>query len=121
MVDEQRLEYFVLRYAPNALNTVGANICVVLCDAIAIEAGFCKVGFKPGWESQLLKLDPDADVDLIQSSIRELEQQLSRAEYRRQILELMLDSFSNVLRVSGPKGCLSDNPAQTLEELVAQL
>jgi len=121
MAGKQRLQYFILRYAPNPLSDANAAICVVLYDPTSIEAGFCKVGFKPGWKSDILKLGPDADIQVIEATVRDLDHQLTNPETRRQVLEFALGAFSNALRISEPKECLSQNPTQTLNDLVTRL
>ena len=64
MAQKYRFEFFLLRYAPNALSDEFMNIGIVLFDPAALLTGFFAARFIVDWE-RLQTFDDDAGIALI--------------------------------------------------------
>jgi hypothetical protein len=113
MPDGRQLEFFLLRYAPEAVTDEFVNLGVVL---MTPDRSYADVRFTRDW-SRLRCLDSDVDLEMLQSFEREFRHQLQSQEERARILKRLQDSFSNSIRLSEVKACLAENPAQELEAL----
>ncbi len=108
------LKFFVVSYAPTASSEQSVNIAVVI-----VGDGFADVRFVPNWE-RVMALDPEADIELLTALASEIRDDLRAADQREDALHRMQDSWSNTIRVSPSKGCLTDNPATEIEILASQ-
>jgi hypothetical protein len=112
-----QLEYFVLRYVPNVVCENCINIGVVM---VALGgADFGQVRFLGNW-THVLRLDPNADVDLLKALATNIREQIGNREKREQMLQNMKESFSNSIQLSEPQICVSDDPSSELEKLSSQ-
>jgi hypothetical protein len=116
MPDRQQCEFYVLRYVPDAVKDEFVNLGVVLVDS-SHATGFADVRFTHDWK-HVRCLDPDADVEVLAALEGEIRKHLNiagaeRAELIRQITE----SFSTGLQATDPHYCLTDSPADELDEL----
>lgn len=103
----RRCEFFLLRYAPDALREEFVNIGVVLLQA---EGRFADVRLTHDWR-RVRCLDPAADLEMLQAMEAELRERLRDADGgRERILHVLQHSFSNTVRVTNPKGCETDSP-----------
>jgi predicted DNA-binding antitoxin AbrB/MazE fold protein len=112
--DEKKCEFWVIRYVPDAVKEEFANIGIVLLEA---EPGKAQVRFTRDW-GRVRCLDPEADVEMLEATERELQERLQERESSRaRILNLLNDSFSNAVQLSSPKGLLTENPEMELDRL----
>jgi hypothetical protein len=81
--------------------------------------GFLSVRFVANW-NRVLALDPNADIDLLKSLACGLRSELLAGERPEEVLLMMEKSFSNALRLSPWRGCLTENPSTEIETLAAQ-
>jgi len=121
MVDERTFEYVVLRYAPNPLTEEFRNMSIVFFDPLDLQTGFCKIRFVRDWKWKVLSIDPDADVVMLESLLKEIERRLGEPNSRQDVLDLIEDSFSNVVRVSDRQTIRSNSPELALEDLLSRL
>jgi hypothetical protein len=112
------LEYFVLRYAPQVAGEDFIDIGLVMIARGAADFG--QVCFLNNW-APVLALDTDADIELLEASLKSIGEQIRNSEHREQMLQQMKESFSNVIRLSEPRVCVSENPRAEFEILRAQL
>ncbi|MGA3091544.1 MAG: DUF3037 domain-containing protein [Terriglobales bacterium] len=111
------LEYFVVRYQPNVLHEGFINIGLVM---VAIgNADFGDVRFLKNW-NPILRLDPNADLELLKDFATDMGEQIRDPEKRVQMLLLMKSSFSNIIQLSTPRVCVSDDPPSELDKLTWQ-
>jgi hypothetical protein len=110
MVQRKQLEYFLLRYVPDAVKEEFVNIGVVMLEPVANGAGFADVRFTRDWR-RVRCLDPQADIEMLEALEREIRGQLSEVKDRAMLLRRLEDSFSNVIQLSEAKGCLAEDPA----------
>src|ERR1700723_3120606 len=114
MAERKNLEFFLLRYVPDAVKDEFVNIGVVLVEAGATGAqsnggGFADVRFTRDWR-RVRCLDPQADVEMLAALEREIRGQLRTAQDRAALLKRLEDSFSNVIQLSPTRGCWADAP-----------
>lgn len=121
MADEHRLEYFLLQYVPNIVRGEVFNVAVVLLDPKDLDTGFCRLRCVSNWQSRVLAMDPDADIAVLSSLLREIEERLSSQRSRADMLQMLEDSFSNAFCVSRRREYQSRNPALDLESLASRL
>ena len=110
MTERKQLEYFLLRYVPDAVKEEFVNIGVVMVEPGANGSGFADVRFTRDWR-RVRCLDPQADVEMLEALEREIRGQLGEVKDRATLLGRLQDSFSNVIQLSESKGLLAEDPA----------
>jgi hypothetical protein len=118
MVDRRQLEFFLLRYVPDAVKDEFVNIGVVMVESGANGGGFAEVRFTRDWR-RVRCLDPQADVEMLAALEREIRGQLATTRDREVLLKRLEDSFSNVIQLSPAKGCLAEDPAREIETMAS--
>ncbi len=116
MADRRKLEFFLLRYAPDAVKDEFVNIGVVMTEAAANGSGFADVRFTRDWR-RVRCVDPDADIEMLEALEREIRSQLRAGLDRGLLLRKMEDSFSNLIRVTPVRGCLAEEPEREIDIL----
>ena len=81
MADRRQLEFFLLRYVPDAVKDEFVNIGVVMVEPGANGGGFAEVRFTRDWR-RVRCLDPQADVEMLEALEREIRGQLATAHDR---------------------------------------
>jgi hypothetical protein len=115
MSDTRHCQFFLLRYAPCAVNDEFINIGVVLLEE---QTGFCRVGLTD-WK-RVQRVVPDADIQVLRGIAGHLTRSLESPESREETLRTMDDSYSNAIQLSARKECLTTDPRREFETLVAQ-
>jgi len=118
MAERRQLEFFLLRYVPDAVKDEFVNIGVVMVEAGANGAGFAEVRFTRDWR-RVRCLDPQADLEMLAALEREIRGQLSTTHDREVLLRRLEDSFSNVIQLSPAKACLAENPMHEIEAMAS--
>ncbi|MFZ0774600.1 MAG: DUF3037 domain-containing protein [Candidatus Sulfotelmatobacter sp.] len=118
MAERKQLEFFLLRYVPDAVKDEFVNIGVVMVEAGANGGGFADVRFTRDWR-RVRCLDPQADVEMLAALEREIRGQLADAHDREVLLRRLEDSYSNVIQLSPAKGCLTEDPAREIEAMAS--
>jgi len=116
MADRRQLEFFLLRYVPDAVKDEFVNIGVVMVEAGAGGDGFAEVRFTRDW-LRVRCLDPQADVEMLAALERDIRGQLVQVQDRETLLKRLQDSFSNVIQLSPAKGCLAEDPAAEIDAM----
>lgn len=116
MADRHQLEFFLLRYVPDAVRDEFVNIGVVMLQPGANGSGFADVCFTRDWR-RVRCLDPGADVEMLEALEREIRGQLKDIGNRERLLHKLEDSYSNLIQLSATKGCLAEEPAREIEML----
>jgi hypothetical protein len=114
MSDLRQLEFFLLRYVPDAVKDEFVNIGVVMVEHGG--SGFAEVRFTRDWR-RVQCLDPQADVEMLGAMEREIRGQLGSTQDRTVLLKRLEDSFSNVIQLSPAKGCLAEDPVREIESM----
>jgi len=118
MGDRRQLEFFLLRYVPDAVKDEFVNIGLVMVEAGANGGGFADVRFTRDWR-RVRCLDPQADVEMLAALEREIRGQLATTRDREVLLRRLEDSFSNVIQLSPAKGCLAEDPVAEIEAMAS--
>jgi len=117
MNPQVKIEHFALRYVPNVVRGDFVTIGVVM---VALgSADFAEVRFLKDW-TPVLRLDPNADLDLLHAIAREISENIRHREKRQHTLQQIKDSFSSSLQISEPQVSISDDPLAQFERLSAQ-
>jgi len=114
----RELEFFLLRYVPDAVKDEFVNIGLVMVEAGANGSGFAEVRFTRDWR-RVRCLDPQADVEMLAALEREIRGQLAATHDREVLLRRLEDSFSNVIQLSAAKGCLAEDPVREIEAMAS--
>jgi Protein of unknown function (DUF3037) len=118
MADRRQLEFFLLRYVPDAVKDEFVNVGLVMVEAGASGGGFADVRFTRDWR-RVRCLDPQADMEMLEALEREIRGQLASTHDREVLLRRLEDSFSNVIQLSPAKGCLAEDPVAEMETMAA--
>jgi hypothetical protein len=116
MGERKQLEFFLLRYVPDAVKGEFVNIGVIVKEIAANASGFADVRFTRDWR-RVRCLDPQVDLEVLDAFEQEIREQLEKEQGGVTFLSRFRDSFSNVLQISEPQECLTENPAQELETI----
>jgi hypothetical protein len=116
MPDKRQLEFFVLRYVPDAVKEEFVNIGVVMFEAGANGSGFSDARFTKDWR-HVWCLDPQADIEVLEALERELRSQIGKVHDRELLMRRLQDSFSNAIQFTTLRGCQAENPATELDYL----
>lgn len=116
MSELRKLEFFVLRYVPDAVKDEFVNVGVMMVEAGGNGPGFADIRMTKDWR-RVQCLDPQADVEWLASLEKDIQLWIGDAERRSVLLKKMEESLSNGLQLSSGKGCLAENPAKEMENL----
>src|SRR5579863_122272 len=120
MAVRKQLEFFLLRYVPDAVKDEFVNIGVVMVEggAGAGAQRFAEVRFTRDWR-RVQCLDPQADVEMLAALERDIRGQLATEGDREGLLRRLEDSFSNVIQLSPAKGCVAEDPVREIETMAS--
>ena len=116
MADLKKLEFFLLRYVPDAVKDESVNVGLVMLETGSNGEGFADVRFTRDWR-RVRCLDPQADIEMLEALERDIRGQLAQAGEREALLRKLEESFSNLIQVSPTKGCLAEEPAKEMETI----
>ncbi len=116
MAGLKQLEFFLLRYVPDAVKNEFVNIGMVMLEPGTNGSGFAEVRFTRDWR-RLRCLDPQADVEMLDALERDIRLQLRDTRDREILLRKLEDSFSNLIQVSPTTACLTQEPRKEMETL----
>jgi len=112
-------EFSLIRYVPDVVKGEFANIGVVLREAGREETA--TVRFTRDW-SRVRCMDPDADVDLLESLESEIGLRLQAGVEQKvnakPMLETLEDSLSNSIQLTEMRGTLAESFPAELEQLL---
>jgi Protein of unknown function (DUF3037) len=113
MLEQQKCNFFLLRYVPDAVKNEFVNVGLVLLP----PAGEAQLRFTRDW-SRVKCLDPQADLELLEAMENDLREKLRAMNGDRDfILRKIQDSFSNAVQTSEFKACAAASPAAEADEL----
>ncbi len=114
MGERRQLEFFLLRYVPDAVKGEFVNFGLMAMENGTNGSELIDVRFMKDW-GRVLCLEPQADVDLRAGLQREIRQEIGRARDQIALLKRMEDSFSGLVQVSAVMPVLTEKAA--LEEI----
>ncbi len=107
----RQLEYFLLRYVPNAVREEFVNIGLVMTESGGDGDGFAGVHFTKDWR-RARSLDPNIDVELLEAFGRDVERRVMDVPLRAPLLHEMADSYSNAVQLSPLRHCIAEDTRQ---------
>ncbi len=99
MGDKRQLEFFLLRYVPDAVKGEFVNFGLMAIENGPDGASLIDVRFTRDW-GRVLCLDPQADVDVLAALQKDIQQEVGRKKDELTLLKRMEDSFSGMVQVS---------------------
>lgn len=115
MAEKRKLEFFLLRYVPDAVKEEFVNIGVVMIETQ--EGGaFADVRFTKDWR-RVQCLDPDADLEVLKAMESDIRRRVVEVRSCEAVMRVLNDSFSNAIQLSVAQGCLTDDPEKEIEEM----
>ena len=120
MADKRQLEFFLLRYVPDAVKGEFVNFGVMALDNGPNGAELIDVRFMKDW-GRLLCLDPQADLDVLSALEKEIRQEIGRTRDQLTLLKKMEDSFSNLVQISPVMPAVTERAAVSEIEDVARM
>ena len=110
MADKRQLEFFLLRYVPDAVKGEFVNFGVMAIENGPNGPGLVDVRFTRDW-GRVLSLDPQADVEVLAALQKEIQQEVGRKIDELTLLKKMEDSFSGLVQVSLVMPALTEKTA----------
>ncbi len=120
MPEKRKLDFFLLRYVPDAVKGEFVNFGLVTIGNGANGAELIDVRFTKD-RSRILCLDPGADLDVLNALQKEIQQEIGSARDRAALLRRMEDSFSGLVQISQVMPALTERTAAVESEDVARL
>lgn len=106
-------DFLLMRYVPDPFKDEFVNIGVLL---LGREDDYAGVQFTRDW-SRVRCLDPQADIDVLETLERDLRDQVRTPELRKQTMHRLQETLSTGLQLSNSHALLSDSPEQDLQRL----
>ena len=111
MNEKRKLEFFLLRYVPDAVKEEFVNIGLVVVEP---DGGFREVRFTHDWR-RVQCMDGDADLEVIQALEADIQKELT--ENPATLMKRLEESFSGMVQISPWKSCVTADPAKEMEVL----
>ncbi len=119
MAEKRQLEFFVLRYVPDAVKGEFVNFGLITLADGGNEAELIDVRFTKD-RSRILCLDPGVDLEVLNALQKEIQQEIGQGRDRAALLRRIEDSFSGLVQMSGPMPALTEKTAAEEIEDVAR-
>jgi hypothetical protein len=120
MADRRQLEFFLLRYVPDAVKGEFVNFGVMALANGPNGAELIDVRLMKDW-GRVLCLDPQADLDVLFALEKEIRQEIGRTKDQVSLLRKMEDSFSNLVQISPVMPSLTERTAAAEIDDVAKI
>jgi len=120
MAEKRKLEFFLLRYVPDAVKGEFVNIGLIAMESGPEGASLVDVRFTKDW-NRLQCLDPQTDLDVLEALQQELRQEIGQSRDRTALLRRMEDSFSNLVQISAVMPALTEKTAAAEVDDVARM
>ncbi len=120
MNGRKQCEFSLIRYVPDAVRNEFVNIGVLLREAAGAGASNAPVLRMTRDWARVRCVDPEADTEMLEALEGELQARLLEGAGgdAKPVLEIIEDSFSNLVQVTAPKGCLAESMAAEIESLM---
>ena len=116
MTERVQCEFSLVRYVPDPVKNEFVNIGVLLREAAHPEGA--AVRFTKDW-GRVRCVDPDADIGMLEALEAEMRQRLQETGTETvPLLKTIEDSFSHQIQLTELKGCLAENVAAEMEQLM---
>ena len=116
MADLKQLEFFLLRYVPDAVKGEFVNIGLLMREPNGGEGRFSGMRMTEDW-SRVRCIDPEADLEVLTGIGMQLQRELQELEDWNLLVRKVEELFSNAIQVSPVKACLAEDPMKEAEIL----
>jgi hypothetical protein len=120
MAERRQLEFFLLRYVPDAVKGEFVNFGLIAIENRPDRAELIDVRFTRD-RSRILCLDPQADLEVLTKLQEEIQEEIGQTKDRAVLLRRMEDSFSGVVQVSAVMPALTEKSALVEIDDVARM
>lgn len=120
MAEKHRLEFFVLRYVPDAVKGEFVNFGLMALEDGPDGSRLLDVRLTKDW-GRVQCLDPQVDIEVLQALEREIGQEVGQAWERAALLRKMEDSFSSLIQISDVIPVLTEKTAVAEVEEMARI
>ena len=119
MAKPRHLEFFALRYVPNVVSAEQINVGIVAFERQEGRITFAEARFTKRLD-RISAFDPDADLEMLEATFREMQASFEEPEKAERFVNMMLETFSNVIQVSDRQEVLlSGDPASEVDRLAS--
>jgi hypothetical protein len=112
MVEKRKLEFFLLRYVPDAVKGEFVNFGLLALEHGPEGASLVDVRFAKDW-GRVQCLDPQVDLNVMEALQKEIRAEIGQTRDRALLLRRMEDSFSGVVQISVVMPALTEKIALT--------
>jgi hypothetical protein len=105
MTTSDDVEYFFLQYVPNVVSGESVSIAAIFIEPTDPDQGICRFSLAEDWQTKVRCFDPDADVEMLEITLREIRDRLLSTIEHSDMLRELEDSFSNTLQISQRRKC----------------
>ncbi len=121
MNESRNAEYCFLQYVPNIESDKSVLMAVILIDPDDSTKGICSMSISANWQRNVRFVDPDADLDVLAASLKEIQDRLLSPRHRAEMIHQLEDSFSNVIQVSPRRKCSVAPKPESIEAFACKL
>lgn len=120
MAEKRQLEFFLLRYVPDAVKGEFVNFGVVALQNGPNGAELIDVRFTKD-RSRISCLDPQADLEMLTGLQKEIQQEIGQTRDRSALLRRIEDSFSGVVQIAQLGPALTEKTVTEEIDLVDEM
>src|SRR3974390_150815 len=110
MAEKRKLEFFLLRYVPDAVKGEFVNFGLIAVENAPEGHWIVDARFTRDW-SRVRCLDPQVDLEVLEALQKEIRQEIGLTRDRAILLRRMEDSFSGMVQLSGGMPVLTERSA----------
>jgi hypothetical protein len=118
MAHTKHLEYFLLRYVPDAVKSEFVNVGLIAWEVDGQASGFAEVRFTGDWR-RVRCMDPQVDIEMLHTLEDEIRERVSDLASRSELLKKIEDSWSGIVQLSPAQFCTTENPAKEVQILAS--
>jgi hypothetical protein len=120
MAEKRKLEFFLLRYVPDAVKGEFVNFGLLALEDGAEGSSLVDVRFSKDW-GRVQCLDPQVDLTVMEALQKEIRAEIGQTRDRALLLRRMEDSFSGVVQISAVMPALTEKIALAEVDEVARM
>ena len=120
MAEKRKLEFFLLRYVPDAVKGEFVNFGLIALEHGEEGSSLVDVRFAKDW-GRVQCLDPQVDLDVLEALQREIRQEIGQTHDKAMLLRKMEDSFSGLVQISALMPALTEKIALAEVDDVARM
>jgi hypothetical protein len=120
MSDLRKLEYYILRYVPDAARGEFVNIGLLMTEIGGDSGGFVGMHFTRDWRRARCH-DAEIDIEMLEALGKDLQNRFVVLGQQPLMLEKMIDSYSNIVQLSEVQSCIAADPETALKDLASRL